>query len=159
MAGHSFCHALNSDKSRDAITPDRDIHFQTCTSIDELIMTKLFEIDAAADEGLSEMDKNLEFDHTTPAPSPNPSWQDLGRSLEMWLNEGDNGIYRRALEYFDRLVIARVLQQTGGNQTQASERLGLSRFTLRAKLRSTKLAVEKVVNVQPGNQSSQSSDR
>jgi len=36
---------------------------------------------------------------------------------------------------FDRLLIARALQESGGQQNRAAELLGLSRVTLRAKLR------------------------
>ncbi len=54
-------------------------------------------------------------------------------------------IYRRALDRFDRLVISHVMRHAGGQQNRAAEILGLSRVTLRAKLRHMQLSVEKVL--------------
>ncbi len=80
-------------------------------------------------------------------------WRGLGHDFEQWLAAGETDLYRRALGQFDRLIVARALEQTEGNQTRASELLGLSRFTLRAKLRNTQLAVEKVVTGHTTNSS------
>lgn len=55
-------------------------------------------------------------------------------------HEGD--LYRRALEHFDRLIVGHVMEQSGGNLTKAAERLGLSRVTLRSKLRSMRRAMQ-----------------
>lgn len=78
------------------------------------------------------------------------NWCGLGQVLENLLAAGETDLYRRALAHFDRLIVARVLEESDGNQTRASELLGLSRFTLRAKLRNASLAVEKVVAGQVG---------
>jgi DNA-binding protein Fis len=59
------------------------------------------------------------------------------------LGEGD--LYRRALEQFDRVIVSHVMDQAGGNLTKAAERLGLSRVTLRSKLRAMRQGVQKVV--------------
>ena len=59
-------------------------------------------------------------------------WQSLPRLIENWIAHGETDVYRRALEHFDRLLVARALQQSSGNQARASEILGLSRVTLRA---------------------------
>ena len=58
---------------------------------------------------------------------------------------GDGDLYRRALEHFDRLIVGHVMDQAGGNLTKAAERLGLSRVTLRSKLRTMRRGAEKVV--------------
>jgi DNA-binding NtrC family response regulator len=78
-------------------------------------------------------------------PTSAADWLGLGEVLEHWLAAGETDLYRRALEHFDRLMVARALEQSDGNQTRASELLGLSRYTLRAKLRSAGLAVQRVV--------------
>jgi two-component system nitrogen regulation response regulator GlnG len=62
-----------------------------------------------------------------------------------WADQTD--LYRRARDYFDRILIQRAMQQAGGNQQRAAEFLGLSRVTLRAKMRSLNLSVERTVAV------------
>jgi DNA-binding NtrC family response regulator len=76
---------------------------------------------------------------------PSENWQRLGEVLEGWFSSGQTDLYRRALEHFDRLILTRAVKQSNGNQTKASEILGISRFTLRSKLRSANLAIGKVV--------------
>ncbi len=58
---------------------------------------------------------------------------------------GETDVYRRALEHFDRLLISSALHHTNGQQNRAAEILGLSRATLRTKLRHMQLTVAKVL--------------
>ena len=60
-------------------------------------------------------------------------------------SRGDGDLYRRALEQFDRVIVSHVMDQAGGNLTKAAERLGLSRVTLRSKLRAIRHGVQKGV--------------
>jgi two-component system nitrogen regulation response regulator GlnG len=83
-------------------------------------------------------------------PLPDVDWENLCRFVENSISGGEVDIYRRAREQFDRLLILRALRAANGNQNRAAEMLGLSRVTLRARLRSMQLAVEKVVA--PGQQ-------
>jgi DNA-binding NtrC family response regulator len=83
--------------------------------------------------------------HAAPAHVNDADWQTLPRLMDSWLAAGDTELYRRGLEHFDRLLISRALQHAGGNQTRVAEILGMSRATLRAKLRAMGLSVEKVV--------------
>jgi two-component system nitrogen regulation response regulator GlnG len=78
-------------------------------------------------------------------------WQSLAALVDKWLAEGETDLYRRALEHFDRILISRTLNHSEGLQARASELLGLSRVTLRLKLRTTGLAVEKHVTSQHAN--------
>ena len=80
---------------------------------------------------------------------PAPDWASLPQDLETWLASGQTDLYRRAREQLDRLVILRVLQAVGGNRHRAAEILGLSKVTLRAKLRTLGLSVDKVVVLHP----------
>lgn len=92
---------------------------------------------------------SLRVPHADQARALNPlspeDWQHLGDLLESWFASGQTDLYRRALEYVDRLILKRALTYSGGNQTRASEVLGLSRFTLRTKLRAANLSIGKVV--------------
>ena len=66
---------------------------------------------------------------------PALDWQSLGQFVEAAVAGGETDVYRRAKDHFDRLVISRALRETAGNQHRASEILGLSRVTVRTKLR------------------------
>lgn len=70
-----------------------------------------------------------------PAPVGVASWEALGAQVEAEISAGRPGVYRRALEQFDRLLTAAAVARSGGNQAAAAELLGLSRPTLRTKLR------------------------
>lgn len=76
---------------------------------------------------------------------PNPQWQELVDSVQEWLSAGQRDIYRRAREQFDRLLILGAMRKAGGNQNRAAEILGLSKVTLRARLRAMNLGVQKVI--------------
>lgn len=69
-----------------------------------------------------------------PLPPPLPS-NDLLAFLRGLLASGSNDIYEQTQAHVDRLVLAEVLANCNGNQQKAAERLGISRTTLRAKLR------------------------
>lgn len=76
---------------------------------------------------------------------PDMDWRSLPEFVESAVAEGQKDVYRRALEQFDRLIVAAAMRQAGGQQNRAAEILGISRVTLRAKLRHMHLAVEKVL--------------
>ena len=71
-----------------------------------------------------------------PVAAPDLDWLGLGQFVDAAVAGGQTDVYRRAKDHFDRLVLSRTFQETGGNQYRASEILGLSRVTLRTKLRS-----------------------
>jgi len=87
--------------------------------------------------------------HQTDA-SPEPSKElpanvDLEAMTEALLQKGEGDIYAKVSRAMERMLLARVLRHTKGHQAQASELLGLNRATLRHKLRSLGLAVDKTV--------------
>ena len=64
------------------------------------------------------------------------AWRALGDFVEQTMTEQGSDVYRRTLLHFDRLVVSHAMKLSDGLQSRAAELLGLSRPTLRAKLRS-----------------------
>ncbi len=64
----------------------------------------------------------------------------LARNL---LRHNPGSVYRQLANAVDRIAIHEALRHAKGNQLQAAAMLGISRTTLRAKLRSLGLSVEK----------------
>jgi two-component system nitrogen regulation response regulator GlnG len=74
-----------------------------------------------------------------PRPSPESSWE---RLVEEDIRAGGKDLYARALERMERLLLTRVLRHTGGHQTRAAEVLGITRGSLRHKLRALGLEAD-----------------
>jgi DNA-binding NtrC family response regulator len=55
---------------------------------------------------------------------------------------GENDLYRRVIDHVDRILVTQAMRQAGGKQNRAAEILGLSRVTLRAKLRDMNVSPE-----------------
>jgi two-component system, NtrC family, nitrogen regulation response regulator GlnG len=79
------------------------------------------------------------------APVSAPESLDVAAFIEDRLT-GPGGLYAELIAAVERVLLTRVLRHTRGNQTQACEILGLSRPTLRHKLRTLGLAVERSIN-------------
>ena len=60
---------------------------------------------------------------------------DIAALTRQLLDAGSTNVYREVSSYVDRVLLATVLDHAGGNQQQAAEMLGISRMTLRARLR------------------------
>lgn len=73
---------------------------------------------------------------------------DLQRLVEEMLATGEMDIYRRAMLEADRVILESVLRHVRGNQVQASELLGISRTTLRARMRALGMVLEKQVQTE-----------
>jgi two-component system nitrogen regulation response regulator GlnG len=70
---------------------------------------------------------------------------DLSAHVQRLLHSGEADIYRKACEAADRVILEAILKHTRGNQVQASELLGISRTTLRAKMKALGMIVEKQI--------------
>jgi DNA-binding NtrC family response regulator len=70
---------------------------------------------------------------------------DLAGHVQRLLRSGETDIYRKACEAADRVILEAILRHTRGNQVQASELLGISRTTLRAKMKALGMIVEKQI--------------
>jgi DNA-binding NtrC family response regulator len=75
--------------------------------------------------------------------TPFKSLMDVADFTTSLLDAGDDEIYRRICHEVDRIVLETVLRHVNGNQVLASELLGISRTTLRAKMCKQGLIVEK----------------
>jgi two-component system nitrogen regulation response regulator GlnG len=90
-------------------------------------------------------------------PSPSSSsardsaFAELATLVHELLQAGETDIYRKVAQEADRVVLGIVLAHVRGNQVQASELLGISRTTLRARLRALGLAVEKQLLAEVGH--------
>ena len=68
---------------------------------------------------------------------------DVAQLVGRLLREGESDIYRKIRMAVDRAVMQAVFRHAKGNQVRASELLGISRTTLRTKLRSLRGTIEK----------------
>jgi nitrogen regulation protein NR(I) len=75
---------------------------------------------------------------TAPGAQSHEDGLDVLRLVRDLLAFGSPELYRRVIAEVDRVLLAEVLRHVGGNQVHASELLGISRTTLRAKLAAEK---------------------
>jgi two-component system, NtrC family, nitrogen regulation response regulator GlnG len=90
------------------------------------------------------------------APTPAPEAFDLTRFIEARLKGPGGKLHDEVVASVERLLFARVLRHTQGHQGKASEMLGLSRATLRHKMRILGLGVDRAVVEDSSSESEQS---
>ena len=81
--------------------------------------------------------------HTLP-PAPLP---DLERFVNDRLRAGSRVLYGETLTQVERQLILQVLGRTGGNQVQAANILGITRGSLRHKIRSLGIVIDRLVRL------------
>ena len=92
-------------------------------------------------------------EHILGTPSEAPTAPDLSGSesfdlsafIDARLREPAGALYDEVTAAVERLLLTKVLRQTHGHQTQASEVLGVTRATLRHKLRTLGVTVDRIV--------------
>ena len=57
-------------------------------------------------------------------------------------------LYTESLEWMERLLLSRVLQKHGGNQSKAAEQLGITRGSLRNKIKALGISINQVVDAE-----------
>ena len=73
--------------------------------------------------------------------------EELAPFIEERLASGSQQVYAEALELMERCLLRRILTHTEGNQSKAAKILGITRASLRHKLRSLHISMEHVVNI------------
>jgi two-component system nitrogen regulation response regulator GlnG len=81
----------------------------------------------------------------SPPPGPDMPFPDWERFLTDRLHAGSTDLYAEALTMMDRQLLTRVLSHTGGNQLQAAQILGITRNSLRHKLRALGITIARTV--------------
>ncbi|HVU90488.1 MAG TPA: sigma-54 dependent transcriptional regulator [Pirellulales bacterium] len=84
---------------------------------------------------------------SAPQPSSGMPASDLQSFVDHQLQKRSHDLYAETIAMVDRYVLARVLKHTRGNQSQAAKLLGITRGSLRNKLRSLHIAVDAIVTV------------
>jgi two-component system nitrogen regulation response regulator GlnG len=74
----------------------------------------------------------------------------LGTLVEERLRQGSENLYDETLRRMERALLTRVLQQTGGNQLQAAKILGITRGSLRTKIRDLGITIARTVSGDEG---------
>lgn len=75
-------------------------------------------------------------------PSADFSWEEF---ISNRIATHSENLYREAQELMERHLIVRVLQHTGGNQVQAARILGITRGSLRTKIKALNIGIGKTV--------------
>ena len=70
---------------------------------------------------------------------------DLRQFVDGRVRAGSNELYDESLQMMETYLLTRVLQESDGNQSKAAERLGISRGSLRFKIRALGISIEQVV--------------
>ena len=60
------------------------------------------------------------------------------------IDEGSNDIYAESLDMMERKLLTKILGHTSGNQSKAAKLLGITRGSLRTKIRSLGIVIEQI---------------
>jgi two-component system nitrogen regulation response regulator GlnG len=70
----------------------------------------------------------------------------LGQFIDEQLRAGGEDLYAQAVRRLEKILVTRVLQHTGGNQVQAARLLGITRGSLRTKIRELGITIGRTVS-------------
>ncbi|MDY0165827.1 MAG: sigma-54 dependent transcriptional regulator [Thermoguttaceae bacterium] len=104
---------------------------------------------ALTEDGLPEPVQTMAASGSPPATVSDTTTTDWDHFVGQRLQRGTEQLYDEALALMEQQVITRVLRHVGGNQVQASKILGITRTTLRAKMRQLGLTLEKTIHETP----------
>ncbi len=72
----------------------------------------------------------------------------LAQFVQARIASGSTEIYAETLQIMERVLITNILSATGGNQSRAAEMLGITRGSLRTKIRSLGIVIEQVISTE-----------
>ena len=87
------------------------------------------------------------LEHLSPSDSASPD-SPLVKMTRERLEAGSTNVYAELIGAAERQVLTEVLRHVDGNMTQAAQRLGITRNTLRSKLSTLGIAIDRRVSVQ-----------
>jgi two-component system nitrogen regulation response regulator GlnG len=90
----------------------------------------------------------LRTDATSGAHEATGALPDLDAFLRQQMARDTKDVYGETHRHVDRLLLVRALEHTGGNQREAARLLGISRQTMRTKLRSLGLTVNLALEIE-----------
>ena len=70
---------------------------------------------------------------------------DLEKYIDVQLAAGTEGLYVEAVRRLERILLPQVLRHTNGNQLRAAKILGITRGSLRTKLRELGLRIDRTI--------------
>jgi len=73
---------------------------------------------------------------------------ELQRFIDRRLEAGSNNLYAEALELMEKYLLTRVLRLTEGNQSKAAALLGITRGSLRNKIRILGISIDQIVRIE-----------
>jgi two-component system nitrogen regulation response regulator GlnG len=83
-----------------------------------------------------------------PNAHPEAGTQDeLVRFVDQRVREGSTTLYQESLDRMERQLLRRVLEETNGNQVHAARILGITRGSLRTKIRSLGIAIDRTIRL------------
>jgi DNA-binding NtrC family response regulator len=82
---------------------------------------------------------------SAPRRSDDPDGVDLAGFVDERLAADSENLYQESLHMLERYLLTRVLRETQGNQSKAARRLGITRGSLRNKMRDLGIQVGQVV--------------
>ena len=86
-------------------------------------------------------------ENTNDSPTDRLPRSDLAGFVEQRLEAGSRELHAETTAIMERYLLTRVLRETGGNQSEAAKMLGITRGSLRNKIRSLRLSIGQVVTV------------
>lgn len=98
-------------------------------------------------EALPEEIQNLSKQPAVPKKPELDRDSDLSRFIDERFRSGSTNMYAETIEYVERYLLSRVLDETEGNQSQAAEILGITRGKIRDRIAAYDIQIDRKVSL------------